>query len=138
MLRYRIVRAKTVALLAFGLVFAAIGYAAASANTVATSNAGDGRGALTSYTLDATSIQVTLDKDNDPTVILKVRFAIAAGGGVPAPKTVKAGFLGSGGALLGNWYGACTNISGTIWECLPSGAAARAGTGIQLRVIAAQ
>jgi hypothetical protein len=138
MLRLRIFRARTAALLAFGLIFAAIGYAAASANAVATSSAGDGRGAITSYTLDTTSIQVTLDKDNDPTLILKVRFAITPAGSLPAPKTVKAGFLGGGGALLGGWYGACTNIGGTTWECLPSGTAARVETGIQLRVIAAQ
>jgi hypothetical protein len=137
MLRLQIFRAKTVALLAFGLVFAAIGYAAASANSVPTSNAGDGRGAVTSYTLDATSVQVTLDKDNDPTLILKVRFTIAAGG-LPAPKTVRAGFLGSSGAPLGNWYSACTNVSGTTWECLPGGASARVVNGMQLRVIAAQ
>jgi hypothetical protein len=136
MLRFHIVRARTVALLAFGLIFAAIGYAAASANTVATSKAGDGGGAVTSYVLDPTSIQVTLDTDNDPAVILKVRFTIASSGGVPAPQTVKAGFLSSGGALLGNWYGTCTIISGTTWECLPGGANARAENGIRLRVIA--
>jgi hypothetical protein len=138
MLRLPIFRAKTVMLLAFGLIFAAIGYAAASANTVPTSNAGYGRGAVTSYTLEATSVQVTLDKENDPAVILKVRFTIAPAGGLPAPQTVRAGFLSSGGALLGNWYGACTNISGTTWECLPGGANARVGNGIQLRVIAVQ
>jgi hypothetical protein len=127
-----------IALLAFGLVFAAIGYAAASANTVAISKVGDGQGALASYTLNPTSIQVTLDKDNDPALILRVRFTITSGGGVPAPQTVKAGFLSSGGALLGNWYSACTNISGTTWECLPGGANARVENGIRLRVIAVQ
>ena len=138
MLRLQIFRAKTAALLAFGLIFAAIGYAAASANTVPISNVGDGRGAVTSYTLDATSVQVTLDQENDPTLILKVRFTIAPGGSLPPPKTVRAGFLSSGGALLGSWYGGCTNISGTAWECLPSGTNARVVNGIQLRVIAAQ
>ena len=131
-------RAKTFVLLACGLVFAAIGYAAASANTVAKTNAGDGQGPIVSYTLDSTSIQITPDKDNDPASILKVRFTLTASAGVQLPKTVKASFLASGGAMLGSWYGPCVNLSGTTWECSPSGATARVQAGIRLRVIAAQ
>lgn len=137
-MRTRIFRARTFTLLACALVFAAIGYAAASANAVVTSKAGDGRAVVTNYTLDATSIQVTLDKLNDPTLILKVRFTITPNSGAAAAQTVKAGFLTSSGTMTGGWYGVCTNISGTTWECQPSGTAARVGTGIQLRVIAAQ
>lgn len=134
----RILFGRTFALLAAALILAAVSYALAGANTVATSRAGSGQGAITSYTVDSGSVQVSLDADNDPTTILKVRFAIAPGGGASAPKTVKAGFLSSGGAALGSWYGACTNISGTTWECLPSGTMAHAQLGIQLRVVAAQ
>lgn len=131
-------RARTLVLLVCGLVFAAIGYAAASANTVAKTSAGDGQGPIVSYTLDATSILITPDKDNDPASILKVRFSLSASTGVQLPKTVKASFLTASGAMLGSWYGPCVNLSGTTWECSPGGATARIQAGIRLRVIAAQ
>ena len=134
----RILFGRTFTLLAVVLILATASYALAGANAVALSGAGSGQGAITSYTVDPGSIQVSLDTDNDPTTILKVRFTIAPVAGGSAPKTVRASFVTSGGAAIGGWYGACTNLSGTIWECLPSGTVAHAQVGIQLRVVAAQ
>lgn len=129
---------RTLAPLAVALLLAAVGYALASANTVARSGAGSGQGDITSYTLDPSSIHASLDADNDPTAILKVRFTITSGSGGSAPKTVRASFVTSGGTLIGSWYGACTNLSGATWECLPSGSLAHVQAGIQLRLVAAQ
>jgi hypothetical protein len=143
---FRIFRAKTLALLAFGLIFAAVGYAAASANTIAQTRAGDGQGSLISYMLDTTTspnaptgLHVTLDGNGDPANILKVRFTLLNSGGATLPQTVRAAFLASNGTtMLGSWYSNCADQGGGTWECQPSGTLARVQTGMRLRVVAIQ
>jgi hypothetical protein len=141
----RIFSLKSLAVLAFPLLLAAVGYSMAAANTVSQTRGGDGGGSVTTYTLDTTtapntttSLHTSLETNGDPTKILKVRFTINVGGGAAAPQTVSAAFLTSGGTLIGSWYSACTNLSGTTWVCTPSGAPAQVQNGIRLRVVAAQ
>ena len=141
----RIFSLKSLAVLAFPLFLAAVGYTLAAANTVPQTRGGDGGGSVTTYTLDTTtppnattSLHTSLETNGDPTKILKVRFTIAVSGGAAAPQTVSAAFLTSGGSQIGSWYSTCTNLSGTTWECTPSGAPAHVQNGIQLRVVAAQ
>ena len=136
---------RSLVALAGALIFAAVGYGMAASNTLPSSRAGDGTGAISSYTLDTTtapnmttSLHVSLETDGDPTKILKVRFTIGVGAGVAAPQTVSAQFRSSAGSPIGSWYSACTNITGTTWECTTSGTPAQLQNGIQLRVVAAQ
>jgi hypothetical protein len=136
---------RSLALLSVVVFLAAAGYAAAAANALPPTRAGDGQGAITSYTLDTTtapnsttSLHISLETNGDPTKILKVRFTITANGGAAPPQTVKAAFLTSAGAMIGGWYSSCVNLGGATWECAPSGAAAWVQSGIRLRVVAAQ
>jgi hypothetical protein len=136
---------RSLAALAGLLIFATLGYGLAASNTLPSGRAGDGAGAIASYTLDtttppntSTSLHVSLETNGDPTKILKVRFSINTSLGTAAPQTVSAVFLSSGGSQIGSWYSSCTNIAGATWECVPSGAPAQVQTGIRLRVIAAQ
>jgi hypothetical protein len=140
----RIFSLRMLVMLVGALIFAAAGYGFAASNAVPTSRAGDGAGAIASYTLDTTtapntttSLHVSLETNGDPTKILTVRFTINATAGA-APQKVSAQFLTSAGAPIGSWYSACTNVVGTTWECSTSGTPAYVEDGIQLRVVAAQ
>ncbi|HET9222512.1 MAG TPA: hypothetical protein VFO07_08415 [Roseiflexaceae bacterium] len=146
MRRFRHFSLRTLAALLGALIFAAVGYAMAASNTLPSGvAAGDGAGAITSYTLDTTtapntttSLHVSLETNGDPTKILKVRFTIGVAAGTAAPQTVSAQFRTSTGTPIGSWYSSCTNTTGTTWECTTSGTAAQVQNGIQLRVVAAQ
>jgi hypothetical protein len=136
---------RTLAALLGALIFAAVGYAMAASNILPGSRAGDGAGAISSYTLDTTtgpntttSLHISLETNGDPRKILKVRFTIGVVAGTAAPQTVSAQFRTSTGTPIGSWYSSCTNITGTTWECTTSGTAAQVQNGIQLRVVAAQ
>jgi hypothetical protein len=136
---------RLVSALLGALIFAAVGYGMAASNTLSSSLAGDGAGAISSYTLDSTtapntttSLHISLETNGDPRKILKARFTIGVLAGAAAPQTVRAQFLSSTGTPLGSWYGSCSNISGNTWECTTSGTAAQVQNGIQLRVVAAQ
>jgi hypothetical protein len=142
---FRIFRLSSLIVFASALIFAAVGYGFAASNTLPSGAAGDGAGTIASYTLDTvtapnttTSLHVSLETNGNPTKILKVRFTINAGPGIAPPQTVSALFLTSAGSPIGSWYSACANLSGTTWECTPSGAPAYVQTGIQLRVVGAQ
>lgn len=145
MRRFRYLSLQTLAALLGALIFAAVGYAVAASNALPSSIAGDGAGAISSYTLDTTtvpntttSLHVSLETNGDPRKILKVRFTIGVVAGTAAPQTVSAQFRTSTGAPIGSWYSSCTNITGTTWECTTSGTPAQVQNGIQLRVVAAQ
>jgi hypothetical protein len=136
---------RSLVALAGVLIFAAVGYGMAASNTLPGSVAGDGAGAITSFTLDSTtapntttSLHVSLETNGDPRKILKVRFTIGVSGGIAAPQTVSAQFRSSTGTPIGSWYSTCTNITGATWECTTSGTSAQVQDGIQLRVVAAQ
>ena len=141
----RLFKLQWLVVLAGVLIFGAVGYGMAASNTLPSSRAGDGVGAISSYTLDTTtapntttSLHVSLETNGDPTKILKVRFTISVSGGAAVPQTVSAQFRSSAGSPIGSWYSACTNITGTTWECTTSGTPAYVQNGIQLRVVAAQ
>ena len=145
MRQLRLLSLRSLVALAGALIFAAIGYGMAASNTLPSGAAGDGAGAITSYSLDTTtapntttSLHVSLETNGDPRKILKVRFTIGVGAGAAAPQTVSAQFRSSAGSPLGSWYSACANITGTTWECTTSGTPAQVQNGIQLRVVAAQ
>jgi hypothetical protein len=136
---------RSLAALLAALIFAAVGYGMAASNTLPGSVAGDGAGAIASYTLDTTtapntttSLHVSLETNGDPRKILKVRFTIGVVAGAATPQTVSAQFRTSTGAPIGSWYSSCANITGTTWECTTNGTAAQVQDGIQLRVVAAQ
>jgi hypothetical protein len=142
---FRPLSLKVFAALLGALIFAAAGYGMAASNTLPNSVAGDGAGAITSYTLDSTtapntttSLHVSLETNGDPRKILKVRFTIGVVAGAAAPQTVRAQFLNSTGTPIGSWYSSCSNVAGSTWECTTSGTAAQVQNGFQLRVVAAQ
>jgi hypothetical protein len=143
MLRFRFLR--LLAMFTLLLIGSGVAYALAASNTIGSSGAGDGARSIVNDTLDittppntTTSLHVSLETNGDPTKILKVRFTVNVGAGAAAPRTVSALFLTAGGAPTGSWYNVCTNLTGTTWECKPSGTPAHVQNGIQLRVVAAQ
>jgi hypothetical protein len=145
MRQLRVTSLRSLAVLIAALLFAAVGYGMAASNTLPNSAAGDGAGAIASYTLDTTtapntttSLHVGLETNGDPRKILKVRFTIGVSAGTAAPQTVSAQFRTSTGTPIGSWYSTCNNIAGTTWECTTSGTPAQVQNGIQLRVVAAQ
>src|SRR5688572_30809232 len=103
MRQFRRFSLKALAALLGALIFAAVGYGMAASNTLPSTHAGDGAGAITSYTLDSTtppntttSLHISLETNGDPRKILKVRFTIGVAG-TAAPQTVRAQFLSSTG-----------------------------------------
>ena len=83
MISTRIFRTRNVVALVLILILMALVSAFAAANTVDPSNAGDGAGAISGYTV--TNIDYTLDATN-PRNIEQVDFTMA---GVSAPSTVR-------------------------------------------------
>jgi len=114
-------------LVLLALVMAASTYAFAAANTVPTSSAGDGQGAISGYTIS--NIHYTLDAAN-PALLSSVAFTVTPAAGASAPATVTVQFA-AGGA-----WSTCTNTAGTSWSCPVTGITALAAE--NLRVVAAQ
>ncbi len=111
-------RRRLVALAVFAIVaLSAFGFAAA--NTVPGSNAGDGSGTISGYTVSA--IHYTLDSSS-PANFTAVSFTLSAAAG-----SARAGI--NAGATV-----ACANTSGNDWNCVMGGAVASAAS---LRVVAA-
>jgi hypothetical protein len=106
MFRSRTIKLLLVAMIA--IILATAAYAFAASNTVPSSKAGDGSGAISGYAV--TSVQYVLN--SDPTKIDQVKFTLDA-----SATTVKARLVAS----TGTWF-ACTVISGNNWGCTISGA----------------
>jgi len=106
------------------LAIAAASYAFAASNTVPTTKAGDGTGAVSGYTV--TSVVYTLNA-TDPTTLDSVSFDLGA---AAATGKVKAQLV----ANTGTWY-TCTLDTGTVWTCDTTGLTV--STIDQLRVVAA-
>ena len=104
-------------------VVAPAAYAFTAANTVPSSNAGSGSGAISGYTIS--NISYTLNASN-PQNVDQVAFTIA-----PTTGTVKAQLVSGG-----SWY-ACTNSSGSV-TCATTSPQATAAAVNQLTVVAAQ
>jgi len=104
-------------------VLASATYAFTASNTVPSTNAGVGSGAINNYTASGVSYQLNA---STPTNIDSVSFTIAPTVGVVKVK------LASGGA----WY-ACTNSSGSV-SCDTTSPQATIDAATELTVVAAQ
>jgi hypothetical protein len=103
--RFRITRRSTAIL--FAVLIGAATFAAAASNTVPTSRAGDGNGAISGYTV--TNVSYTLSA-SDPSVIDLWTFDLNAAASVVKSKVVSSSTT----------YVNCTNTSGTSWQCDPA------------------
>ena len=104
-------------------VVAPAAYAFTAANTVPSSNAGSGAGAISGYTVS--NVSYTLNASN-PQNVDQVAFTIA-----PTSGTVKVQVVSGG-----SWY-ACTNTGGSV-TCATTSPQATAAAVNQLTVVAAQ
>jgi hypothetical protein len=113
---------------ALTLVVATTAYGFAAANTVPASNAGDGSGTVSGYTVS--SVHYTLNSTN-PANVDSVSFTISpavSAGGTVYVKLVNAGTT----------YASCSGIPGSSITCDVTGLSVTALAADQLRVIAAQ
>ena len=120
---------RWLAMFALSLILASAAYGFAASNTVPTSNAGDGAGAISGYTISA--VHYTLNATN-PANIDSVSFTIAPA--VPAGGTVTVKLVAAGTTFKG-----CTVTGGTSVSCPSSGTlGVSAAAADELQVIAAQ
>ncbi len=115
---------KTLIVVFLVIAISGSAYAFAAANTVPDTNAGDGVGVVSGYTV--TSVVYTLNATN-PQNLDSVAFDLGA---AAATGKVKAQLV----ATTGTWY-TCTNTSGTLWSCTTTGLTVLSIN--QLRVVAA-
>ena len=102
--RFKITRRTTAVL--FAVLIGAATFAAAASNTVPTSRAGDGNGAIGGT---VTNVSYTLSA-SDPSVIDLWTFDLNASASVVKSKVVASSSM----------YLNCTNTSGTTWQCDPA------------------
>jgi hypothetical protein len=122
---FRKVSTKSFGMAIIILVLGAAIYGFAAANTVPATQAGDGSGAITGYTIS--NIAYTLNS-SDPSLIDMVSFDTD---GTPGTVEIK---LVSGGS---DWY-SCT-IGGTLdWDCDTTSPQATVLSADELRVIAVE
>lgn len=122
-MRLRRKRNRYLAAAAIAAVVAPAAYAFTAANTVPSSSAGSGSGAISGYTVSA--VAYTLNASN-PQNVDQVAFTIS-----PTTGTVKVQVVSGG-----SWY-ACTNTAGSV-TCATTSPQATAAAVNQLTVVAAQ
>jgi hypothetical protein len=122
-MRWRRKRNRYLAAVAIAAIVAPAAYAFTAANTVPSSSAGSGSGAISGYTVSGVSY--TLNASN-PQNVDQVAFTIS-----PTSGTVKVQVVSGG-----SWY-ACTNSSGSV-TCATTSPQATAAAVNQLTVVAAQ
>jgi hypothetical protein len=112
---------RTIIALLLAFVLAAAAYAFTASNTVAGGSAGDGSGAISGYTVTATSYTLNAA---DPSLLDKVSFNVGA-----AANSVKAR---TNNMTAGVWM-TCASTGGTNWECtFPAGVTVVAATSLQV------
>lgn len=116
---------RLVVMFAVALIFATAAYGFAASNTVPTSNAGDGSGTISGYTVSA--VHYTLNATN-PANIDSVTFTVSPA--IPATGSVVVKLVASG-----TTFKTCTP-SGTTVTCTAMGIPVSSAD--QLQVIAAQ
>src|SRR4051794_18505747 len=111
----RLLRIRFVVILALALILAAVAYGFAAANTVPTSNAGDGSATISGYTI--TAVHYALNATN-PANLDSVSFTIAPA--VPAGGAVAVKLVSTG-----TTYTTCTVAAGgTSVSCTLTGVSA--------------
>lgn len=118
-----ILRPRTIAAVALALVVGSSAYGFAAANTVPTSKAGDGAGAISGYS--ASSITYVLET-SDPSKIDTVTFTLDA-----AASQVQVQLV-TGGA----WYEADNGGTGNVWTVNPGAGTVTADDVDTLRIVA--
>ena len=116
---------KVMFVLVLVVVLAVGAYAFAAANTVPTSKAGAGSGAISGYTI--TNIDYNVNA-TDPTVLDSVDFTLSS-----AATTVKIKLVAAGST----WYD-CAVVSGNDWTCDTTSPSISLSTVDQLDVVAAE
>jgi hypothetical protein len=100
---------KVLVVLMVVVVLAGSAYAFAAANTVPSTQAGDGSGTISGYTVSNVAYNLN---SSDPSALDSVDFTLSAAATNVQIKLVSAG---------STWY-ACTVVTGNDWTCDTSGA----------------
>jgi len=109
------------------LVFASVAYAYAASNTVPTSKAGDGAGAINGYTISVVRYNLNADSpQNIDSVTFTTNVIVTAG------STVKIKLVSAGN----DWY-TCTGQGSTTITCVTTSPQATVNTANSLRVVIA-
>lgn len=103
--RFRIPRRSAAVL--FAVLIGAATFAAAASNTVPTSRAGDGNGAISGYTVSNVAYALSA---STPSEIDLWTFDLNAAASVVRSKVVASS----------STYVSCTNTGGTSWQCDPA------------------
>jgi hypothetical protein len=101
-----ILRVRTIVAVVAALIVAVTAYGFAASNTVPDTNAGDGEGTISGYTVS--NVTYTLNS-TDPSLLDSVSMTITPDNGGTAPTTVKVQLVNGG-----TWYDA--DGSGTSWS----------------------
>lgn len=136
MLRFRILRPRTLILFALAMVLAAASYGFAAANTVPGSTAGDGSGTVSGYTI--TNIHYTLNTTN-PANIDSVTFNTSPAISTTAPAGTIKVQIGQGAANTWHNCTVTTSVSCDLTKDSANATTTVTALGItNLRVVAAQ
>jgi hypothetical protein len=125
-----ILRPRILVMFALALILAVSAYGFAAANTIDTTNAGDGAGAISGYTVADTDVVYVLEAA-DPTKIDTITFTLTPDSTGATPSVVKVQ-LAAGGA----WYDADNGGSGNDWVVDPAAGALSAASVTTLHIVA--
>jgi hypothetical protein len=136
MFRSLTLRPRSLVLLALALIFAAASYGFAASNTVPTSTAGDGSGAVSGYTIS--NIHYTLNSSN-PANIDSVTFNTTPAISTTAPVGTIKVQIAQGAAMTWHNCTVTTSVSCDLTKDSANAATTVTAAGISnLRVVAAQ
>ena len=125
-----LLRGRFIIIAALALVLATAAYGFAAANTIDTTNAGDGSGAISGYTVSDGDVVYVLET-SDPSKLDKVTFTLTPDSGGSTPSVVKVQLVTGG-----TWYTADNGGSGDDWTVDPSAGTLTAAAVNTLRIVA--
>jgi len=123
-----ILRPRVLVAFALALILSVSAYGFAAANTIDTTNAGDGVGAVSGYTVVDSDVVYLLE--TDPTYLNSVTFTLTPDAGGATPSVVKVQLVPAG-----TWYDA-TNSGGDVWVVNPAAGALTTASVTTLRIVA--
>jgi hypothetical protein len=123
-----ILRPRVLVAFAVAMILSVSAYGFAAANTVDSTNAGDGAGAISGYTVNDGDVVYLLEAD--PTYLDSVTFTLTPNAGGATPSVVRVQLVPAG-----TWYTA-TNVSGDDWAVNPAAGALTTASVTTLRIVA--
>ncbi|MBX0327662.1 hypothetical protein K2Z83_08225 [Oscillochloris sp. ZM17-4] len=104
-----ILRPRTIVAVALALIMSSVAYGFAASNSIGDTNAGDGDGDISGYTVLATDVAYGLNATN-PDKLDTVTFTLTPDNAGVTPSLVKVQLLSGG-----DWYTASNGGTGDVW-----------------------